>query len=97
MNYVGYTNGEIEKEGFIDSLSYCLCGLEVKSTKAHEGCVQSGIFQGKYKTESGWKEFCKQNGRRVAEYYMGAARLAARAKAKMINNNRNGEGSNDQK
>jgi hypothetical protein len=94
MDYVGYTHAEIEKEGFIDSLSYCLCGLEVKSTKAHEACIQSGIFQGKYKTESGWREFCKQNGRRVAEYYMGAARLG---KAKMLNNNRNGEGSNDQK
>jgi hypothetical protein len=94
MNYVGYTNGEIEKEGFIDSLSYCLCGLEVKSTKAHEGCVQSGIFQGKYTKESEWKVFCKQNGRRVAEYYIEAARLA---QAKMLNNNRNGEGSNDQK
>jgi hypothetical protein len=93
MDYVGYTNGEVEKEGFIDSLSYCLCGLEVKSRKGHESCIQSGIFQGKYKTESEWKEFCKQNGRRVAEYYMGAARLA---KAKMLNNNRNGEGSNDQ-
>ena len=93
MNYVAYTNGEIEKEGFIDSLSYCLCGLEVKSMKGHEPCVQSGIFQGKYKTESGWKEFCKQNGRRVAEYYIEAARLT---KAKMLNNNRNGQGSNDQ-
>ena len=93
MNYVAYTNGEIEKEGFIDSLSYCLCGLEVKSIKGHEPCVQSGIFQGKYKTESGWKEFCKQNGRRVAEYYIEAARLT---KAKMLNNTRNGQGSNDQ-
>lgn len=96
MNYVQYTNGEIEKEGFIDSLSYCLCGLEAKSIKGHEPCVQSGIFQGKFTKESEWKEFCKQNGRRVAEYYIGAARLTACAQAKMLNNNRNGEGSNDQ-
>ena len=94
MNYVAYTNGEIEKEGFIDSLSYCLCGLEVKSIKEHEPCVQSGIFQRKFTKESEWKEFCKQNGRRVAEYYIGAARLA---NTKMINDNRNGEGSNHQK
>ena len=61
--------------------------------KGHEPCVQSGIFQGKFKKESEWKEFCKQNGRRVAKYYIEAARLT---KAKMLNNNRNGEGSNDQ-
>lgn len=63
------TKEQMADKDWLDNLKYCLCGHEVLNTELHQGCVISGISRGLFTSYSGWKEYCLENGKRVAEYY----------------------------
>jgi hypothetical protein len=65
---------QIGSEEWLNSLEYCICGTRVTETPTHSTCVISGIARGIFNDLTTWKEYCKINGKRVAEHYRSSSR-----------------------
>lgn len=72
---------EVRDEKWLNNLKICLCGNQVLDIKSHDPCIISGITRGLFETHSMWKEYCVENGKRVAEFYRNS--LKSRIPGKM--------------
>ena len=60
---------EVSDENWLNNLKICICGKKVIDMKSHHPCIISGTERGIFKTHSAWKEYCIENGKRIAGFY----------------------------
>ena len=67
------TQEQLPNKEWIENLKICLCGHTlsgVESSSIHKGCIISGIGRNLFTDKNGWIEYCKENGQRIAVYYL---------------------------
>ena len=52
-----------------DAPPYCICGQKALEERSHRGCIESGVLRNIFTDIHGWREYCIENGKRIAPYY----------------------------